>query len=283
MNKNQFIEKINNIKTKTPAEELIVGYFIEHFTMLPFAKINELCDSIGVGKATIGRFVQRLGFNGFLDFKKSVSQDLVEELQTPIQRYENDDHHIHTQSVLDKHLNEINENINDTFSSISLRDFETALSYMRNKNGKLYILGSASAEPLALYFYILSRYLRNDVILLKSDITNLPHQLVDVSENDTLFAISYHRFSSVTVKVTKWFSQHGGRVITLTDQAVNPFIGYSDVQLNVTSTSDGYFNNRTSGFCLIEALTKGLSINPDKDNRFNRIESLFSEFGMFKT
>lgn len=281
MDKKDFIDAVNGLGALTAAEQRITQYFMKHYTMLPFAKIDELCKQIGVGKATLGRFLQHLGFSGFLEFKKQVADDLALTLTTPVERYETLQPVDSKGNVLQSHYDEVMSNMTKTFATISESDFELAVEYMQNPKGKLYVIGSASSEALANYFYLLARYLRKDVIWLKSDISTLPHQLVDVSEDDVLFAISYHRFSTITIRLVKWFNQFGGRIILVTDQPVNPFVAYCDIQFSVESASQGFFNNRASGFALIEAFIKGLSKQKEKNNRFNRIEGLFEEFSIF--
>ena len=63
--------------------------------------------------------------------------------------------------------------------------------------------------------------------------------------------------------------RHGGRVVFVTDQAVNPFVAFCDVQFAVESASTGFFNNGTSGFALIEAFIKGLSRQKKKMTDLN--------------
>ncbi|MGF1723929.1 MurR/RpiR family transcriptional regulator [Photobacterium nomapromontoriensis] len=286
MNKQDFINAVNKFDTHSEAEKRIAEYFMAHYAVLPFSKIDELCKQIGVGKATLGRFLQRLGFSGFIQFKKQVTDDLTQILTTPIERYEyhtTDPTQGSTKGVLANHYCEVMDNMEKTFEALSEQDFDEAIHIMREPKGKLYVMGSASSEALASYFYLLARYLRKDVVLLKADISTLPHQLVDVCEDDILFAISYHRFSNITVKLVRWFHESGGRIIVVTDQPVNPFVAYSNVQFSVESAGNGFFNNRAAGFALIEALIKGLSQHKEKDNRFNRIEGLFDEFSIFKT
>lgn len=281
MDKKDFINTVNGLGALTEAEKRITQYFMKHYTMLPFAKIDELCKQIGVGKATLGRFLQHLGFSGFLEFKKHVADDLALTLTTPVERYETLQPTDNKNNVLKNHYDEVMSNMTKTFSMISEPDFDRAIEYMQNPKGKLYVIGSASSEALANYFYLLARYLRKDVVWLKADISTLPHQLVDVSKDDILFAISYHRFSTITIRLVKWFHQFGGRIILVTDQPVNPFVAYCDIQFAVESASDGFFNNRASGFALIEAFIKGLSKQKEKNDRFKRIEGLFDEFSIF--
>ncbi|SFQ01911.1 transcriptional regulator, RpiR family [Enterovibrio norvegicus DSM 15893] len=156
MDRKTFISKVNGLDSLTSEEVLIAQYFMKHYTMLPFAKIDELCKQIGVGKATLGRFLQRLGFSGFLEFKKQVSNELALTLTTPVERYEGARQADQGQSVLESHAKEIMSNMAKTFSSLSESDFDLAIVYMQNPRGKLYVVGSASSEALANYFYLLT-------------------------------------------------------------------------------------------------------------------------------
>lgn len=283
MNKKQFGEQVNQLGALSGAEQLIARYFSNNYTVLPFAKIDELCKQVGVGKATLGRFLNRLGFSGFIEFKKCVSDDLVQELSTPIDRCMNGQLESQSGCLITKHYQEVKSNLEGTFNQLSRQDFQSTIDAFTDPKGKLYVIGSASAEALANYFYLLARYLRKDVVLIKADPSTLPHQLVDVTENDTLFAISYHRYSNITLRLAKWFKEHGGEVVVLTDQAVNPFVSYADILFSVESQSEGIFNNRTSGLFLIEAFIKGMSNVENKEDRFSRIEKTFGDFDFFKT
>ncbi|WP_375748729.1 MurR/RpiR family transcriptional regulator [Vibrio sp. HN007] len=282
MNCEEFIEQVKRVDSLTPTEKVIANYFVNHFTMLPYAKVEELCEQMGIGKATLGRFLNHLGYTGFIEFKRKVSEDLVVDLATPIDRIKEYNEPDSKDSLLEEHQQEIKINLESTYKLLSQADFNTAVQYLQNNEGKLYVIGSASAEALANYFYLLARYLRKEVKLLHADTSTLPHQLVDVDKKDTLLTISYHRFSSTTVQCTRWFDKHGGKIIAITDQPVNPFVSYADVLFTVDSQSKSIFNNRTSGLFLIEALIKGMSSEINSEDRFSRIESTFNEFNIFK-
>lgn len=283
MNRQDFVNSVNTIDNLTDSENRIVEYFISQFEMLPFAKINDLCNQIGIGKATLGRFLQRLGYNGFLDFKKAVSDALIVELSTPIDRCSKNIKKDTTEHLISEHKKEVLKNVEDTYQTINVDEIEQATEHLINSEGKLYVIGSASAEALASYFYLLARYLRKDVVLLNADASKLPHQLSDIEKNDTLLAISYHRFSSITVKVVRWFNQFGGKTVLITDQEVNPFVSYSDIQIVIASESSGIFNNRSAGLSVIELLIKCMSNRVKDKCRFDKLEETFKEFNIFKT
>ncbi|MGF1697780.1 MurR/RpiR family transcriptional regulator [Vibrio lamellibrachiae] len=282
MNRQEFIKSVNTIDALTESEKQIVEYFTCQFEMLPFAKINDLCSQIGIGKATLGRFLQRLGFNGFLDFKKAVTDDLILDLSIPIDRCNNKSTSSSLSCLIEEHKKELLDNIEETYRDLNDTKLEQATTHLLNDSGKLYVIGSASAEALANYFYLLARYLRNDVVLLKADSSTLPHQLADVTDKDTLLALSYHRFSTTSVKVVRWFSNVGGKTVVITDQEVNPFVSYSDIQIRAASESSAIFNNRAAGFSIIELLIKSMSNRSNDKHRFDKMEGLFKEFSIFK-
>jgi len=118
-------------------------------------------------------------------FSNNYSDDLVQVLSTPIDRCMKGQSDTQSGCVLIKHYQEVILNIEETFEGLSHQDFETTVDKFKDDSGKLYVIGSASAEPLANYFYLLARYLRKEVVLIKADPSILPHQLVDVTYSIT--------------------------------------------------------------------------------------------------
>lgn len=50
-------------------ELLILEYFIAHEKSLPYMSLNDICKDLFISNATIVRFCQKIGFNGFNELK----------------------------------------------------------------------------------------------------------------------------------------------------------------------------------------------------------------------
>lgn len=283
MNKTEFSQRIAHIDNPTATEQRIIEYFDKHFMSIPYSKVVDICEEINIAKSTLGRFMIKIGFNGFQDFKKSTIKPGQRRNVSPIERFNKDQHIKNGMEYIGKHFNEITANINNTFEKIDKRDLEKTISLICDPQKKLYVIGSATAHTLAEYFYLLGRYIKKDIILLDANIANLPHKLVDARKGDVLLAISYYRFSSVTTRLIRWFYQHRGDTVVITDRAVNPFSHFATALLLMDSQHNGLFNSRSAGFVLVEALVNymGEVMGNELGDNFKVMESLFEEFNVF--
>ncbi|WP_413112158.1 MurR/RpiR family transcriptional regulator [Thaumasiovibrio sp. DFM-14] len=265
------------------AENRVAEFVVTHFEQLPYLGIEEVAKRSEASKTSVGRFVQNIGFQGFSRFKKAV----VLHLQNT---------HIKTPSRIASRLNAPEEDVpisaksylkelEQTFSSLASTfdeaGFEQALDLFANKNSALYVFGPSSSNGLATYFTMLTRYVREDVRHLTPDVTLLPHHLLDMKAGDTLFVISYYRYSDVAVKLVEWFHSKGGKVIVLTNHGVNPYTPYCHVQLLVQSDSMGVFQSRVTGLAVVEALVNALTQRIGIPERFDALENILSDFDTF--
>lgn len=283
MNKTEFSQRIADLSNLTDTDKRIIEYLDKHFESIAYSKVVDICNEVGIAKSTLGRFLTKMGFTGFRDFKQSTVGSTHRRNVSPIERFNKQSNIKDGMEYIEKHCNEITENINNTLKNINKKDLEKAISLICDPDKKLYVIGSATAHALAEYFYLLGRYIKKDIILLDANIANLPHKLIDSKKGDVLLAISYYRFSSVTTRLIKWFYQNRGDTIVITDKAINPFSYFASSLLLMESQHSGLFSSRSAGFILLEALVNymGETRGNDLGDNFNVMDSLFKEFNVF--
>lgn len=283
MDRTDFSQRIAKLDKLTETDRRIIDYFDKHFESIPYSKFVDICHEVDIAKSTLGRFMMKIGFNGFRDFKKSTLEPELRRNISPIERFDKEKNKIDGLEYIETHCKEITCNINNTFININKNDLEKTISLISDPDKKLYVIGSATSHALAEYFYLLGRYIKKDIILLDANIANLPHKLIDAQKGDVLLAISYYRFSSVTTRLIKWFYQHRGDTIVITDNAVNPFSHFASALLLMKSQHSGLFSSRSAGFVFIEALVNYMGQVTDNDlgDNFHVMESLFEAFNVF--
>ncbi|TQI79418.1 RpiR family transcriptional regulator [Serratia fonticola] len=283
MNRAEFSQRIAGIDNLTETDLRIIDYFDKHFESIPYSKVIDICNEIDIAKSTLGRFMIKIGFTGFRDFKESTTEPEQRRNISPIERFDKKKNKKNGIEFIEKHCSEITENINNTLKNINQKDLEKSIELICDPKKKLYIIGSATAHALAEYFYLLGRYIKKEIVLLDANIANLPHKLIDSKKGDVLLAISYYRFSSVTTRLIKWFHQNRGDTIVITDNAVNPFSHFASATLLMESHHSGLFSSRSAGFVLIEALVNymGEVRSNELNDNFHVMESLFEAFNVF--
>lgn len=283
MNKTEFSQRINQISNLTETDRCIADYLTKHFLSIPYSKVVDICKEVGIAKSTLGRFMVKIGFEGFHDFKKAVIGTEPFRNVSPITRFNKENNIKNGSTYIESYVAHTTNIIRDTLKNISKHDLEKAIELICDPDKKLYVIGSASAHALAEYFYLLGRYIKKDIVLLDANIANLPHKLVDARNGDVLLAISYYRFSSVTTRLVKWFHQNRGETVVITDRPTNPFSHFATALLLMDSQNRGLFNSRSSGFVLIEAMVNymGEITGKELNDNFNVMEALFEEFNVF--
>ena len=115
---------------------------------------------------------------------------------------------------------------------------------MASCKGDLYILGTATSQALALYFFLLTKYMRQRVVLLDANFSTIRHQLADVGPHDVLLAITHYRFSKHTAQIAHWFASQKCRVIVIADRENNLMSDIADFQFFARSEGPPLFNSR---------------------------------------
>nr|WP_159063813.1 MurR/RpiR family transcriptional regulator [Thaumasiovibrio occultus] len=265
------------------SETRVADFMVNHFEQLPYLGIEELARRCNASKTSVGRFVQNIGYPGFSRFKNAVVLH-VRELQnvTPSQIASRLHNKSPEQSITCcGYLQELADSFDSIANTLNEEQFEQALSLMSDPSGGLFVFGPASSHGLATYFTMLSRYVRKDVQLLTPDVSLLPHHLLDMKPGDVLFVISYYRYSDLAVKLVEWFHRKGGKVILLTNNPINPYTPYTEVQLHIESRSSGVFQSRIAGFAVVEALVNALTERVGKPERFEALETILADFDTF--
>lgn len=282
------LERIASLESFTPGEAKLAAILERDVAQLAFTNLAEVSLNAGVGKTTVTRFLRRLGYASFPDFIRTMrtgARDLLEA--SPIDRYERDKHRQTDSpaSHVPEHLKRVLLSMERTLEANSPAQIDKALHLLGDPGRPIYIIGAATAQSLAMYTYLLLRYIRDRVFLLDGDITTLPHRLSGRAHNAVLFAVSFHRFSRVTKSVMKLFHDAGNTVVFLTDRHANPLMPYADTHL-IASTESGehtLFSSRASAMALVEGLVSALS--PPMDDtikqRFAMMEKVFAELGAF--
>ena len=149
--------------------------------------------------------------------------------------------------------------------------------------GRLYVLGMLTSFGLAQIFWSLVNYLRPGVVLLDNRYSSLPNQIVNVTEDDVLLAITHRRYSRQTDLTIHSFSGLGAKVVLLTDSALNPIATLADHVLVSPSNGPFLFDSHSTALTLIECLAVAMAdhLEPNIRDRFQTMDDLFKHYGSF--
>ena len=280
-----FSQRIRSLGKLSPSEARVADFLESNYPLTAFETIVSVSKKADVGKATVSRFLQRLGYSGFTEFMDEIRRDVVHRLETPIDRLSERKDQLRGEGAdyLSQHIEYAFKNLEETRNRIDPDQFREAARMLATCKGTVYVMGAATSQSLAQFFYLLAKYLRGDVFLLDANIGNMMHHLSDVTSDDVLLSIMHHRFSSQTVKVSRWFKRIGAPVILLADKESTPISDIVDIQLFARSEGPPLFHSRVATLLVLEALLVSMIpyLEEQVFERFQVFEELREEFGVF--
>jgi DNA-binding MurR/RpiR family transcriptional regulator len=263
----------------------MADFFARQYPETVFENVTSISNKTGVSKATVVRFISRLGYKRFSEFQEQLRQDVVLRLESPIRRFSLKKKQLMEgeQDVLGQNFSYIMKNLQRTHAQIDQDTFMKVAQMIADPESNLYIMGQRVSYALGYLFQILLRNLRSRTFLLDSQASMLPDLLVDVSGKDMLFVITLRRYARFSLKVAEHFFEQGARVILFTDSEFSPLSHLAHLQLVVPSHGLSTFRSFCATIALLESLIiAALQFCEDTlYNRFEAAEKLYKDFETF--
>ncbi|MGN1411757.1 MAG: MurR/RpiR family transcriptional regulator [Oscillospiraceae bacterium] len=275
--------KIKNLYPKmSKGHRKIADYILENYDKASFMTALKLGETAGVSESTAVRFAYELGFEGYPEFQQELSETtkrkltLVQRMDLAEQKHKNSD-------ILEQVTSMDIESIRDTASIISREQFQSIVDIISNAK-KVYIIGSRSVQPLAMFLgYYLSFMLDDVKNIQSSGTTDVLQQVLRINQNDVIIGISFPRYSTQTLKALQYASDRNAKVIALTDSYSSPIAKISKYTMLAESNMNSFVDSLAGPLSLINALLVAISLSKKDDiaQRFTTLENIWDEYGVY--
>lgn len=264
----------SRINEFTTTERKIAEFLLDEQNEIAFLSIHDLSDKLKVGRASILRLANKLGFKGYLELRREISNRLQEKI-APLEKYKimlnnpNDEFNsIHAIAE-----NEV-ANINFIVNNFDKKSFNKAIEII-SKARYLYSIGFNLSNFLAgITSYLLQR------VGLKSFPVNmigfsLKEQLISADRKDVLIAFSLPPYSRETNEAIEFVKKQNCKVISFTNSLTSPVVPLSDVTLLIKTDSKLLTNSISSAIVLIYTLVNEIALK-NKNHSIEIINKVIS-------
>ncbi len=238
----------------------IANYIKENYDKAVDMTAAKLGSIVGVSESTVVRFATELGFKGYPQFQKALSE-LVKKKLSSVQRVSlTYDRMSDTQDLLSSVLNNDVQNIKRTAQLVDRTAFEQAIDLIGHAR-KIYIIGGRSCSMLASFLGYYLNYIFDDVRPIRSDsITESIEEIHRIDENDVIIAISFPRYSNKTIKTMSFARKRNAKIIVLTDGPQSPLVQYSDCAIYARSDMVSFADSLVAPMSVLNAMIVALSM-----------------------
>lgn len=273
----------DNMTGFSKGQRIIARYIIESYDKAAFMTAAELGKNVGVSESTVVRFAAELGYGGYPGMQRAL-QEMIRTRLTSVQRMEVGNDRISSLDVLPAVLQSDIENIRSTMEENSRESFNGAVDAII-KARRIYILGVRSSAAIASFMAFYFNLIFENVKLISTNsASEMFEQMLRVSPQDVVIAISFPRYSKRTVQAMRFSADMGATVIAITDSPDSPLSGCAKHTLLARSDMVSFVDSLVAPMSLINALivAVGRKNNEQLSQTFTALENIWEEYEVYE-
>ena len=263
-------------------QKRIAGYILENYDKAAFMTASKLGKLVGVSESTVVRFASELGYDGYPSIQRAL-QEMIRSRLTSTQRIQAAGDLFDRQDLLGAVLQSDIDKLREIVAEADRTEFDNVVERIMGAR-HIYILGVRSSSFVAGYLNFYMHLLCENVTLVQSNAAGeIFEQLFRIGPEDVMLAISFPRYSKVTMNTVKFAQDRGASIIAITDNELSPVYQMSDAALLAPCEMISFVDSMVAPLSLINALLVALAhrMGTDVATTFAELEDIWNEYGIF--
>ena len=264
-------------------QKRIANYILESYDKAAFMTASKLGKITNVSESTVVRFAAELGYSGYPAMQRAL-QEILRNRLTSVQRIEAANGQFANQDVVSMVMqSDINmlRLTNDLLDRDALNSAVDAILTAKN----VYIVGVRSSAAIASFLdFYLRTVLPNIRLITATATSEMMEQLMHISEQDTVIAISLPRYSSRTVKAVEFCRASGSKIIAITDNMQAPLAKLANHTLLAKSEMVSFVDSLVAPLSVVNALVVSVSrrLGNEFSQNMERLETIWAEYDVYE-
>ena len=233
-----------NMSTFSKGQKRIANYILESYDKAAFMTASRLGQTVEVSESTVVRFAAQLGYEGYPEMQRDL-RELIRGKLTSIQRIQVSNDQMQGDlltSVMQRDM----DSLRTAIEQVDRGQFEQMVDKLL-KAQHIYLLGMRSSSFLTGYLNFYFRLIFKNVTLVQNAVAGETfEQLVQVQPGDVLLAISFPRYSKMTVNAVQYVREKGADVVAITDSTLAPLYPLASAALLVRSDMISFVDSITA-------------------------------------
>ena len=272
----QIQEKFHDM---SPKNKKLAEYLSNNYDKVVFQTAKALAEDVGVSEATVTRFATALGYKGYPDMVRAMSE-VVRTRITTVDRLQlsmKSPHGYPQKDIMNRDM----VNIRRTLEEIDVAGFQEAVQRIIGAR-KIHIVSFRSAASLGSFLQYYLQILFKNCTLISNSIS-LVDELVDVGTDDLVIGISFARYTQQTVDGLQLAKERGAQTLIITDTSTSPLVRHGDTVLLAHRDMAYFIDSLVAPLSLINALIVAVSAqDPERTKqRLAELEELWQQHEVY--
>lgn len=242
----------------TASERKVGRAFLAAYPIAGLETVGQLPECAKVSGPTVMRFVNKLGFDGYLDFQQALHKEVQEKLSSSLVLVERQPVEPE-EEVLSFSLTTFVDELRATFNGLPSAEFHDIVDLLSDERLTVLCTGGRFSQILAFYFCAHLNMLRPGCRYVDVSPTPRFDELIDVDRRTIVAAFDYRRYQNSTIEFVRRAVDRGATVILFTDPWMSPIAELARHVLTASVVAPSAFDSLVSGMAVVEAVIAGLS------------------------
>lgn len=250
------LDKFNNPEIKmSKSHKALVKYIKENINTVAYKSISEIAKENNIGEATVTRFVKRIGFNNFQEFKLSVAKEFYSKFDENIINpsiTENDDLFDVAYKLVKSSVDVLENNL----KNLDIDKINECIEYILNAK-KVYFIGIGYSGNIATeYSYKFMRIGINCNSFTDGHTMIILSSIMD--KDDLILAISHTGNTKEIIRASELASKNNTKIVSITSDEKSQLSQISNISISYVSNESlfetGSLSTKTSQTFLLDLI-----------------------------
>lgn len=249
-----------------PTSRRLALYMLENGQTVAFSSTRDLGKRVGVSEASVVRFVQSLGFEGYIDFRHALEEDIKHKLGVADKIVLSDLDLLPDEKRLGRLSDNELENLKKTLDDLDRGSLRTMVDGV-SKAGRLFLSGfGASTNMVRILEYGLLGLRWKEVVTLSGSISDFNARLCTFGPADALILITFPPYSREALHVAARVKKVGGALYLFTDSPRCP--AYRDAAASIICANNSLLltNSYVGLVAVLQIFTNMLALTNKKES-----------------
>lgn len=266
-------------------EKVIAEYLLANQNAIGLRTASSLAMDIGTSDTSIIRFVHRLGYSSYAEFKREMGSRLIDQYNQSLRsgnKYARTQSAVAEGNLVDEVVCHAISNLQKTCENLNQSTITKIASVLIQSRIK-YVAGFRTSSACAVYMQgKLTYFLPNVFYLGRSESVALS-SIVDIGREDCLLLYSFPMYSEVNQSLLELAKDRGAASILITDQVTSPLAAKADIVLPASISGLGFTNSYIAPMCLSEIIlfTVSRQVDISKDGRAEQIDTYLDRHHLY--
>lgn len=240
-------------ETLTPKQKEIAKYILDNPYFTSYASANELGEKNNTTAATVVRFAQSLGYDGYNQLQDALRVEFPNYLTTTARMQKRMSAETPPHSNLHQVFYTDIKNIERTASNVSEKLVNDALDTII-KAKRIWVTGAGLSYGPSVFMAHSLKVMGFDAQAFQGEVLQSAVDQSRMKPNDLLIAIDLWRYVRMTVNAVSFAKSIGTPVIAITDSVVSPLAQAADIAFEIATEGIAHSRSITAFLSVLNVL-----------------------------